>query len=53
MARELMGFGVDSLCIKDMAALLKPQPAYDIVKAIKEELGEQVRITYTCTRRRA
>ena len=27
-----------------MAALLKPQPAYDIVKAIKETLGEKVRV---------
>ncbi len=44
MARELMDLGCDSLCIKDMAALLKPQPAYDIVKAIKETLGEQVRV---------
>jgi pyruvate/oxaloacetate carboxyltransferase len=44
MAKELMDLGCDSLCIKDMAALLKPQPAYDIVKAIKESLGEQVRI---------
>jgi methylmalonyl-CoA carboxyltransferase 5S subunit len=44
MAKELMDLGCDSLCIKDMAALLKPQPAYDIVKAIKEALGEQVRI---------
>ncbi len=43
-AKELMELGCDSLCIKDMAALLKPQPAYDIVKAIKETLGEQVRI---------
>lgn len=33
-----------TLCIKDMAASLKTQPAYDIVKAIKESLGEQVRI---------
>jgi methylmalonyl-CoA carboxyltransferase 5S subunit len=44
MAKELMDLGCDSLCIKDMAALLKPQPAYDIVKAIKESLGEQARI---------
>jgi pyruvate carboxylase len=29
---------------KDMAAQLKPQAAHDTVKAIKEELGEQVRI---------
>jgi methylmalonyl-CoA carboxyltransferase 5S subunit len=35
MARELVALGCDSLCIKDMAALLKPQPAYDMVKAIK------------------
>jgi methylmalonyl-CoA carboxyltransferase 5S subunit len=43
-ARELMALGCDSLCLKDMAALLKPQPAYDIVKAIKTELGQDVRI---------
>jgi methylmalonyl-CoA carboxyltransferase 5S subunit len=43
-AKELMDLGCDSLCIKDMAALLKPQAAYDIVKAIKESLGESVRI---------
>ena len=28
---QLMDLGCDSICIKDMAALLKPQPAYDIV----------------------
>ena len=44
LAKQLMDLGCDSLCIKDMAALLKPQPAYDLVKAIKTELGEAVRI---------
>ena len=44
MAKDLMDLGCDSLCIKDMAALLKPQPAYDIVKAIKDAMGEQTRI---------
>jgi len=39
-ARELADIGVDSLAIKDMAALLKPQPAYDIVSAIKAELPD-------------
>jgi methylmalonyl-CoA carboxyltransferase 5S subunit len=34
MAERLVALGCDSLCIKDMAALLKPQPAYDIVKGI-------------------
>lgn len=44
MAERLMELGCDSICIKDMAALLKPQPAYDIVKGIKETLGEEVRV---------
>ena len=44
LAKQLMDLGSDSLCLKDMAALLKPQPAYDIVKAIKSELGENVRV---------
>jgi methylmalonyl-CoA carboxyltransferase 5S subunit len=44
MAEQLMDLGCDSICIKDMAALLKPQPAYDIVRGIKEACGENVRI---------
>jgi methylmalonyl-CoA carboxyltransferase 5S subunit len=39
MARGLQDMGVDSICIKDMAALLKPQPAYDLVRGIKEACG--------------
>ena len=39
MAQSLKEMGVDSICIKDMAALLKPQPAYDLVKGIKERCG--------------
>lgn len=35
MAQRLVDMGCDSLCIKDMAALLKPQAAYDLVKGIK------------------
>jgi len=40
MARQLADLGCDSLALKDMAALLKPQPAYDIVKAIKDALPD-------------
>src|ERR1700752_3063525 len=40
MAEQLMELGCDSICIKDMAALLKPQPAYDLVKGIKDACGE-------------
>jgi methylmalonyl-CoA carboxyltransferase 5S subunit len=41
MAVELQEMGCDSICIKDMAALLRPQPAYDLVKAIKEKCGAE------------
>ncbi|MFN7938945.1 MAG: methylmalonyl-CoA carboxytransferase subunit 5S [Bryobacteraceae bacterium] len=44
MAEQLMELGCDSICLKDMAALLKPQPAYDIVRGIKERCGEEVRV---------
>ncbi len=40
LARDLRDMGADSLALKDMAALLKPQPAYDIVKAIKDEMPD-------------
>jgi methylmalonyl-CoA carboxyltransferase 5S subunit len=39
MAEELRELGCDSICIKDMAALLKPQPAFDLVRGIKERCG--------------
>ncbi len=44
MAQRLVEMGCDSICLKDMAALLKPQPAYDIVKGIKERCGTDVRV---------
>jgi methylmalonyl-CoA carboxyltransferase 5S subunit len=44
LAKRLVEMGADSICIKDMAALLKPQPAYEIVRAIKEQCGSNVLI---------
>ena len=44
MGERLLEMGADSICIKDMAALLKPQPAHDIVKGIKERCGADTRI---------
>ena len=44
MAERLLELGCDSICIKDMAALLKPQPAYDPVKGIKQACGEETRV---------
>jgi methylmalonyl-CoA carboxyltransferase 5S subunit len=48
MARDLMELGCDSLCLKDMAALLKPQPASDIVGGIKAALGADVPVHVHC-----
>jgi methylmalonyl-CoA carboxyltransferase 5S subunit len=42
LAKRLLEMGADSICLKDMAALLKPKPAYEIVKAIKEQCGQDV-----------
>src|SRR5580700_6636536 len=44
MAERLLELGCDSICIKDMAALLKPQAAYEIVKGIKETCGSDIRL---------
>lgn len=40
MAEQLRELGCDSIAIKDMAALLKPQPAHDLVRGIKERCGD-------------
>ena len=42
MAEQLQEMRCDSICIKDMAGLLKPQPAYDLVKGIKERCGNDL-----------
>ena len=38
-AKELEQMGAHILCIKDMAGLCKPQAAYDLVAALKQEIG--------------
>lgn len=37
-AKRIADAGADSICIKDMAALLTPYKTYDLVKAIKSEV---------------
>lgn len=44
MAQELRELGCDSICIKDMAALLRPQPAFDLVRGIKQACGDETRV---------
>ncbi|ACV63396.1 acetyl-CoA carboxylase, biotin carboxyl carrier protein [Desulfofarcimen acetoxidans DSM 771] len=43
-AEKLTEMGADSICIKDMAGLLAPYKAYELVKAIKEKLDIPVQV---------
>ncbi len=47
LAGQLLDMGAESLALKDMAALLQPQPAYDIVKGIKDTYGD-VQVNVHC-----
>jgi pyruvate/oxaloacetate carboxyltransferase len=38
-AKELEKMGADAICIKDMAGLLSPYDAYDLVSALKKEIN--------------
>lgn len=44
LSKELEEMGADSICIKDMAGLLLPYTAYDLVKAIKETVKIPVQL---------
>jgi len=39
MARELAEMGADSICIKDMAGLITPYIAYELVRQLKKAVG--------------
>jgi oxaloacetate decarboxylase alpha subunit len=43
-AKLLKEMGADSICIKDMAGLLLPFEAYNLVKALKDEVGLPVQL---------
>ncbi|MCX9014470.1 MAG: sodium-extruding oxaloacetate decarboxylase subunit alpha [Candidatus Methanoperedens sp.] len=49
MAKELEEMGCDSLCIKDMAGLISPQAAYDLISALKDELSIPIDLHSHCT----
>ncbi|NRA39755.1 MAG: methylmalonyl-CoA carboxytransferase subunit 5S, partial [Planctomycetes bacterium] len=44
LAKQLKDMGCNSICIKDMAALIKPQAAYELVKGIKTACGEEMKV---------
>ena len=44
MAKELESLGVDIICIKDMAGLLKPYAAYELIKALKNNVNVPIHL---------
>lgn len=38
LAKNMEALGVNSICVKDMAGIMGPQDAYDLVKALKENV---------------
>ena len=44
VAKDLVELGCNSICLKDMAGLLAPYAAYDLVKALKAEIAVPINI---------
>jgi len=49
MAAELADLGCDSVCIKDMAGLISPHDAYDLVASMKEAVDVPICLHSHCT----
>jgi len=49
LVRSLIELGIDSLCIKDMAGLLTPVTARDLVRSIKKENDIEIEMHTHCT----
>ncbi len=50
LVKEMKSMGCESICIKDMAGVMTPVEAYDLVSAIKDALPEMPLILHThCT----
>ncbi|HUS75127.1 MAG TPA: sodium-extruding oxaloacetate decarboxylase subunit alpha [Methanothrix sp.] len=48
-AVQLAELGCDSLCIKDMAGLITPKNAYDLIRAVKREVNLPINLHTHCT----
>jgi len=44
LAKEEVNCGIDSLCIKDMAGIISPTVAYNLIKALKSEISIPVNL---------
>ncbi len=49
MAVELEKMGSDTICIKDMAGLLAPEPAYELISEIKGKVSVPIHLHSHCT----
>jgi len=49
MAQELANLGCDSICVKDMAGLITPQAAFDLIKALKKAVRLPISLHSHCT----
>lgn len=49
LAKKFRDMGADSICIKDMAGLLLPSAAYELVTAIKKEISLPIQLHSHCT----
>ena len=49
LARQLEKMGCHSICIKDMAGIMSPKEAYDLVKAVKEAVKLPIVVHTQCT----
>jgi pyruvate carboxylase subunit B len=44
IAKDLVALDVDSICVKDMAGLLSPKMAYELVSTLKKEVGAKINV---------
>ena len=49
LAKEVEKLGADSICIKDMAGVLLPNTAYELIKGIKENTKLPIELHSHCT----
>jgi len=48
VGQDLKSHGCDTICIKDMSGILSPQAGYDLVTALKREVGLPVHLHSHC-----
>ena len=49
VAQRLAELECDSICVKDMAGMLAPKEAYDLISALKKEIGLPIHLHCHCT----